>query len=710
VTIELATGYVSIVPSAKDFGKNLESDVDGPVARSAGNAESKFGGAFKKIAVAAGGLFAAKLGVDFLKDAIGGASDLNETISKSNTIFGSAASGIEAWANRSDKAIGQSKQQALDAAATYGNLFVQLGIGSDKAAGMSTKMVELASDFASFHNADIGDVIEAQTAAFRGEYDAVQRFVPTINAAAVEQRALADTHKATTKELTAQDKALAVQKLLMEGAGAAAGDFARTSNGLANKQRIFAAQMDNLKAKIGQALLPVMTAVTAFLSDRFLPGVERAGQVISKTVGIIGGILKAQFGQDPDVTSDGWVGTFEKITIHIRAFAEGLGLLPQATGPALDGVRNFAAVIREKVIPVVEAIVGFVRDNLQSILIALGVLIVGVVVPAFAAWAVATIAATWPFIAIAAAVAGAILLFKKFPVIGETVAAVMGIVQKYVGDAIDWVKSMWPQVSEAIGHVMVAVQEVIERVLAVVQFVWRNVGDDILNIVDRVFHAVYGVINGVLDAVRGLISTVLAVINGDWGKAWDSLLSVFRGIWDAVYAVMAGAVGVVRSIIAGIGGTILGALGNVGGLLLDAGKSLIEGFITGIKNTAGRIITAIKDAITDKLPGFVKNALGIRSPSKVFMELGRQTGKGFELGLAASVRGIERAAGVFDVTPAFTPSPSAALASGAGSFGLQPLGASSPLIGEQNIYAAPGQSPTEIGRISARETAWAIKT
>ena len=40
------------------------------------------------------------------------------------------------------------------------------------------------------------------SAAYRGEYDAVQRFVPVINGAKVEEEALKETHKKTTKELT----------------------------------------------------------------------------------------------------------------------------------------------------------------------------------------------------------------------------------------------------------------------------------------------------------------------------------------------------------------------------------------------------------------------------------------------------------------------------------------------------------------------------
>jgi uncharacterized membrane protein len=217
----------------------------------------------RTIAGAIGG--AAVIGA--LASATKAASSLNETVSKSDAIFGKSAKSIEKWAEGAADGFGQSKQQALEAAATFGNMFDQLGTGEADTVRMSKRMVELASDFASFHDADITQVLEAQTAAFRGEYDALQKFVPTINAAAVETKALAMTGKENAKELTAQEKAAATYRLMIEGAGKAVGDFDRTSESAANQQRKFQAQMADLQATVGQALLPVLVQVLGVLSD-----------------------------------------------------------------------------------------------------------------------------------------------------------------------------------------------------------------------------------------------------------------------------------------------------------------------------------------------------------------------------------------------------------------------------------------------------------
>ena len=194
------------------------------------------------------------------------ASDLNEVASKSATVFGEANKKVDEFAS-SAADIGLSKKAALEAASGFGNMFDQLGIASDKAADMSIEITKLAADFASFHNADITEVLEAQSAAFRGEYDSIQKFLPLLSAATVEQRAMEVSGKDSTDALTAQDKALAVHKLMLEGAGQAQGDFSRTSDSAANQQRILAAEFENMKASLGQGVLPVMKTALGIAND-----------------------------------------------------------------------------------------------------------------------------------------------------------------------------------------------------------------------------------------------------------------------------------------------------------------------------------------------------------------------------------------------------------------------------------------------------------
>jgi hypothetical protein len=102
---------------------------------------------------------------------------------------------------------------------------------------MSTDVVKLAADLGSFNNLETGDVLERIQAAFRGEYDSLQLLIPNINAARVEQEAMAETGKRTPTSSRRRRRRRRRWRSSKDGA-AAANDFAETSDGLANSTKI----------------------------------------------------------------------------------------------------------------------------------------------------------------------------------------------------------------------------------------------------------------------------------------------------------------------------------------------------------------------------------------------------------------------------------------------------------------------------------------
>jgi len=201
------------------------------------------------------------------KASVDAASNLAESQSKVGVVFGDSADEIRAWAKDSARAFGQSEQQALEAAGTFGNLFTAMGITGDKAQDMSTSMVELAADLASFNNIGVDEALEKIRAGLVGEAEPLRTLGVNLSAATIEAEAMALGLGAAGKELTAAEKAQGAYSLILKQTTTAQGDFARTSDGLANQQRIHAAEFENAKASLGQSLLPVMTEVTGVASD-----------------------------------------------------------------------------------------------------------------------------------------------------------------------------------------------------------------------------------------------------------------------------------------------------------------------------------------------------------------------------------------------------------------------------------------------------------
>jgi phage-related protein len=227
------------------------------------------------VAKKAAGLFVAafaavKIG-GFLKDAVGQASDLGESASKVGVVFGGMSQQVKDFAHSAASTMGLSNQQALEATGTFGNLAVSLGLSQKQSAGMSMNMVKLAGDLASFNNVDPQVALDALRSGLTGETEPLKQFGINMNDATLKAQAMKlglDTHGPT---LSAAVKAQAAYSLILAQSGTAQGDFARTSGGLANQQRIIAAQFLDVKANIGGAFLPFVNLAANGISGLLMP-------------------------------------------------------------------------------------------------------------------------------------------------------------------------------------------------------------------------------------------------------------------------------------------------------------------------------------------------------------------------------------------------------------------------------------------------------
>ena len=191
--------------------------------------------------------------------AVQAASDFAETSSKVKVVFGDQAKAIEEYAKTADVSYGLSQRAAMDAASTFALFGQSAGLSGTQLTDFSTKLVSLSSDFASFYNTSPADAITAIGAALRGENEPIRRYNVLLDAMTMKQEALRlGIIKNTKSALTPQQKVLAAYSLIFKQSTKAQGDFARTSEGLANQQRILAAQFENLKVELGIELIPYM--------------------------------------------------------------------------------------------------------------------------------------------------------------------------------------------------------------------------------------------------------------------------------------------------------------------------------------------------------------------------------------------------------------------------------------------------------------------
>jgi hypothetical protein len=269
---DIRTLKLALLADTKDFIKGLDK-----ADNETRSFSDKLGTALKAGAVAfaglatAAGAFALKIG----KDAIGAASDFSEEISKARVIFGDASKDIEQFAETAADSLGQSKKQAVNAASTFATLGKAAGLTGKDLSKFSIGFVKLASDLASFNNTSPEDAIQAIGAALRGEAEPIRKYGILLNDATLKNEALALGLIKTTKEaLSPANKVLAAQSAIYKQTSDAQGDFARTSDGLANSQRQLAANIEDVKIQLGEVLLPIVLQVSDVIKKTFVPAIE----------------------------------------------------------------------------------------------------------------------------------------------------------------------------------------------------------------------------------------------------------------------------------------------------------------------------------------------------------------------------------------------------------------------------------------------------
>lgn len=218
------------------------------------------------------------------KQSIDAAVNLGEQINKTKVVFRGSEQGILRWSKTTASGLGISRREALEAAGVFGNMLVPMGFARGKAADMSKSMVNLAADMASFNNAEPTEVLEALRSGLSGETEPLRKFGVFLNEDRLQAEALALGLKKGKGPLTAQQKAMATYSLILKDTKDAHGDFANTSGSLANQQRIFKAQMENLKATLGKGLLPILSKGATLLTN-FLQGMQNGTGIGGQVAG-----------------------------------------------------------------------------------------------------------------------------------------------------------------------------------------------------------------------------------------------------------------------------------------------------------------------------------------------------------------------------------------------------------------------------------------
>lgn len=244
----------------------------------------RFRGSMAKLAVPAAAVGAAV--VAGAKQAVDSASRLQQSVGGVGAVFGKNAGQISQWAKGAADSVGLAESEYNEFAAVLGSQLKNAGQPMEKVAGQTDALITLGADLAATYGGTTTDAVNALSSALKGEFDPMEKYGASLSASAVSAQMAADgTDKLTGKQATAA-KQQALLKLITQQTTDAQGMYASELDTVAGQQQRAAAQAENAKAALGQALLPAITAVTTKFAE-FATWVQQNTTLVTVIVGVL---------------------------------------------------------------------------------------------------------------------------------------------------------------------------------------------------------------------------------------------------------------------------------------------------------------------------------------------------------------------------------------------------------------------------------------
>lgn len=507
-------------------------DTKAAEAELTGFAGSVHKGFRKALVPAAAAIGVAAIGAKKLIDA---ASDMNETVSKTKTVFGASSAGVIKWGDTLAKGFGISKQAGLDAASMFGTFGKAAGKTGPALANFSKPLVQAAADLASFHNVPVAQSLEDIRSGLAGEVEPLRKYGILLNDAALRQQALKMGLVDSTKNaLSPQNKMLAAQALILKDLGPAQGDFARTSSSAANTARIQAAEVANLKANLGAGLLPAYQMLQGVLLT--VTGVMASHQGVVKIVAAaLLGLAIAIVAVNVAMTLA--ASPIYLILIALAALAAGLVYAYQHC----EAFRNIVNAAFQMIQQVAQVVIAWLVANVP------------------AAWATikADSVAVWnAIVAIVTEVWGRIrgVVMAALSAVKGLIQADLNIIKGIINVVMGLIHGDWSRVWEGIKQITSGVLQgivaLIRGVIGVAAAAAAALGKAILD--------------GIVNMVKLVAARVVAALSSLWteliglaGRALRAGLAIGKAIIDGIAQGITGAIGGAISAIEGAGGSLL---------------------------------------------------------------------------------------------------------------------------------------------------------
>lgn len=660
---DVGSAYVTLMPSMRGFandikaqfgqagnegGKSFGSGLGSGISAGSGAAKSALSSIGSAAATAGKLAVAGFTAVTGAVSAIGGAAlgayaDYEQLAGGVDTLFGSSASTLKAYADEAYRTAGMSANQYMTQATSFAASLVQ-SVGGDTAKAaeyanmamidMSDNVNKMGSDMQSVQDAYQGfakqnfTMLDNLKLGYGGTKEEMQRLIADANKLRAEQGKTADltiesyadiveaihtvqeemgitgttAKEASTTISGSIGMAKAAWTNFLTGLGRDDVDFSHLTTQLLESIGAVAKNVAPRVAIIGKSIIQAFPSVLSGLGSVLAPIVSEA---LSTAWNIAVQALAGLGIKLPTVDSSQFMAAFQQVASFVGAAIDGIkgavSTLASALTPAFAAMQaSFAPLIAQvsSVLLPALSVLGSALGNLAAAVLPVISAAIQAIAPVLATviGAVVSLGTT-----IATALTPiinnlALLIQTVLPVIQQLFMQWGAAIQAVVSAAFSFIESV-------VSTVMNVINAVISTVLALINGDWTGVWNGIQSLASAVWNGIGGIVSAGVNLVQTVISSALSLIQSIWNAAWNAVTSFFSSIWEGLKGAARDGIDAVYNTVVGIKDRIVGFFTGAGSWLVESGKAILNGLGEGISAAIGSV-TGIVSGAVDKIRSF----------------------------------------------------------------------------------------------------------
>lgn len=159
--------------------------------------------------------------------------------------------------------------------------------------------------------------------------------------------------------------------------------------------------------------------------------------------------------------------------------------------------------------------------------------------------------------------------------------------------------ALWAGIVTVVQTTIATVQAVIATVVSAISIAWKAVWNGIKAVFSAIWAGIVFVVTTYINTVRTIITTVVNAIKAVWTTVWNAIKTVAVNVWNGIKSFITSAINSVRTTIS----NIVNAIRSLWSSVWNAIKSIASGVWNGIKSTVSNGINFVRSTISSVING-----------------------------------------------------------------------------------------------------------